>query len=110
MNWKKLNSIEDLTAALTESTEKTVVIFKHSTRCSVSMMAKKSLEYGWDLTDEEVVPYFLDLIAHRDVSNKIAQDLEVEHQSPQLIGIKNREVFYHASHGVISVESLKSAL
>ncbi|MEJ6795407.1 MAG: bacillithiol system redox-active protein YtxJ [Flavobacteriales bacterium] len=110
MNWKKMESLADLSEAIEESRDKKVVIFKHSTRCSVSMMAKKSLEMSWDISPDEVQSYFLDLIKHREVSNEIAEKLEVIHQSPQLIGVNNEEVFYHASHSVISVESLKSAL
>ena len=110
MNWKKMESLVDLGEAIEESRDKKVIIFKHSTRCSVSMMAKKSLEMSWDISSDEVQPYFLDLIKHREVSNEIAKKLEVIHQSPQLIGVNNEEVFYHASHSVISVESLKSAL
>lgn len=110
MNWKFIISKEDLDEALKSSHQKPTVLFKHSTRCSVSMMAKKSLEMSWDIPESEVQAYFLDLIKFRDISNQIAADLEVEHQSPQLIGVKNGEVFYHASHSVISVDSLKSAL
>jgi bacillithiol system protein YtxJ len=110
MNWKKMESLADLSEAIEESRDKKVVIFKHSNRCSVSMMAKKSLEMSWDISPDEVQPYFLDLIKHREVSNEIAEKLEVIHQSPQLIGVNNEEVFYHASHSVISIESLKSAL
>ena len=105
-----MESLADLSEAIEESRDKKVVIFKHSTRCSVSMMAKKSLEMSWDISPDEVQSYFLDLIKHREVSNEIAEKLEVIHQSPQLIGVNNEEVFYHASHSVISVESLKSAL
>ncbi len=110
MNWKHLVSPADLEGALNESANKTIVIFKHSTRCSVSLMAKKSLEMSWDIDSSEIQPYFLDLIKHRELSNSIAVDLEVIHQSPQLIGVRNSEVFYHASHSVISIDSLKSAL
>jgi len=110
MNWKNITSEEDLGEAIELSHFKPTVLFKHSTRCSVSMMAKKTLEFGWDIPEEKVQAYFLDLIKYRDISNKIATDLEVVHQSPQLIGLKNGEVFYHASHSVISAESLKSAL
>ncbi|MEJ6682015.1 MAG: bacillithiol system redox-active protein YtxJ [Flavobacteriales bacterium] len=110
MTWKKIESLADLSEAMEESRNKKVILFKHSTRCSVSMMAKKSLEMSWDISPDEVQPYFLDLIKYRNVSNEISAKLQVIHQSPQLIGVNNEEVFYHASHSVISVESLKSAL
>lgn len=110
MNWNIIESENDVEKAFSASNEQVVVLFKHSTRCSVSLMAKRSLELDWDLEGEKVKPYFLDLIKFREISNEIARILEVKHESPQLIGIKAREVFYHASHDVISVKSLKSAL
>jgi len=108
INWKNLTSIEDLKNAVSESHNSPVAIFKHSTRCSVSLMAKKGIEMTWDMPN--VQAYYLDLIRFRDVSNFIASEYEVEHQSPQLIGFKNGEVFYHASHGSATADSLKSAL
>ena len=51
--------------------------------------------------------YFLDLLNFREISSKIAQDLNVQHQSPQLIVLKNGEVLHHASHSDISAETLK---
>ena len=108
MNWKNISSKEDLELALAESFNSPIAIFKHSTRCSVSLMAKKSLELSWD--SSEVPTYFLDLIEYREISNFIASHLDVTHQSPQLIGVKNGEVFYHASHSSISSESFKSAI
>lgn len=103
INWKHLTSIEDLNQALEASKEQPVALFKHSTRCSVSLMAKKTLEYGWDLP---IDAYFLDLITHRNVSNAIAQQLNVEHQSPQLIVVKNGEAIHSASHGSINAEDV----
>ncbi len=108
IEWKNLTSLEELNEALSLSEQSSIVIFKHSTRCSVSMMVKKNLEMAWDMP--HITAYFLDLIQYREVSNYIASALEVEHQSPQLIGIKNRQVFYHASHSSVTAESIKSAL
>ena len=46
--------------------------------------------------------YFLDLHAHRDVSNEVAAKFQVMHQSPQLLLIKNGEVSFQTSHGAIA--------
>lgn len=108
MEWKIISSKEDLAEAVKESHNSPVAVFKHSTRCSVSLMAKKGLERDWNMP--EVSAFYLDLIAYREVSNFIASEFEVEHQSPQLIGFKNGEVFYHASHSAATAESFKSAL
>jgi len=98
MNWKFLSSENDFDKALEESVTKIVAVFKHSTRCPVSSMAKRQLERDWQHSDEEVSSYFLDLIRYRNVSNYIAETSKIIHQSPQLIVFKNREVIYHASH------------
>ena len=96
--WKKLESMEDLHAAIDESKTKKVALFKHSTRCSISSMVLSKFERAVEKSDKDVSYYFLDLIAHRDVSNEIAQRLNVEHQSPQLLILENGVVTKHASH------------
>ena len=96
--WKKLESMEDLDAAIEESKTKKVVLFKHSTRCSISSMVLSKFERAVEKSDKDVSYYFLDLIAHRDISNEIAKRLDVEHQSPQLLVLENGLVKKHASH------------
>ncbi|GAA4930868.1 bacillithiol system redox-active protein YtxJ [Mucilaginibacter defluvii] len=80
------------------------IIFKHSTRCSISMMAKKRFELEWDDLPEEISLYFLDLIKYRDLSNQIAADFHVHHESPQMLLIKSGECILDQSHGGISVD------
>jgi bacillithiol system protein YtxJ len=70
MNWNALTDLEQLNEIISLN-EKPVVIFKHSTRCSISRMALKQFENEFDFSDK-VTPYFLDLIAHREISNGIA--------------------------------------
>ncbi len=102
MNWIKLEDIkqlQDIKAANGYS-----LIFKHSTRCSISMMAKKRVDMDLDDLPENVKPYFLDLIAHREISNQIAEIFSVYHESPQLLLIKDGECVLDQSHGDISIE------
>lgn len=107
INWIELTDVLQLQEIEAISGEKPVVIFKHSTRCSISRMALKQFEREFDLNDT-VDAYFLDLIAHRDVSNEIAQKFGVYHESPQLILIKNGKAVYDVSHSDINAEALKS--
>ena len=86
------------------------LIFKHSTRCSISMMAKRRFEMDWENLPADVSLYFLDLIKHRDLSNKIAQDFLVPHESPQLLLIKDSECILDQSHGGISVDETMSVM
>jgi bacillithiol system protein YtxJ len=107
MGWNALTDLEQLNEIISLSNEKPVVIFKHSTRCSISRMALKQFENEFDLS-AKVTPYFLDLITHRDISNGIASRFDVVHQSPQLLLIKEGKSVYHVSHSDISADALKS--
>jgi bacillithiol system protein YtxJ len=86
------------------------IIFKHSTRCSISLMAKRRFELDWENLPDNVPLYFLDLIKYRDLSNQVAQDFQVHHQSPQLLLIKDGECILDQSHGGISLEEALSEL
>lgn len=99
--WKPLQSLEELDAAIQASHDHPVVLFKHSTRCSVSAMAKRSFEAQWN-SDLSAEAYLLDLITYRPVSNAIAERFEVRHESPQMLVISDARLQYHASHGHIS--------
>lgn len=101
--WNQIQTEEDLQKAVSESGEQTVAIFKHSTRCFISKTVLKNFEKEVENSDKEVKYYFLDLIANRDISNKIADDFEITHQSPQLIVLKNGKAVADASHQSISV-------
>lgn len=106
MNWNKLQDASQLDAIRRESAEGPVMIFKHSTRCSISAMALSRLERSWN-EEAGIRPYYLDLIANRALSNQIASEFGVEHQSPQVLLIQNGECIYDASHMSISFDSLK---
>lgn len=109
MDWNNLTDLEELKNIITNSYEKPIAIFKHSTRCSVSRMALKQFENEFDSSDK-VTAYFLDLITYREVSNAIAALFGVEHQSPQLIVIKDGKAVYDASHSDIDAGELKGKL
>lgn len=106
VNWIPLTSLADLDAMSTASNEKPVLIFKHSTRCSISRMVLKQFEKDFSLEDS-ITPYFLDLLNHRDVSNEIADRFNVYHQSPQLLVIKEGKSIFDASHESIDASDLK---
>ena len=92
INWIELTTINQLDEIVALSNEKLIAIFKHSTRCSISRFALKQFENEFNLEDKITI-YLLDLLNHRDVSNEIATRFVVEHQSPQLILIKNGKLF-----------------
>ena len=110
VNWILLTDLGQLNEISQLSNEKPVVIFKHSTRCSISRMALKQFENEYDLSDNEVTTYFLDLIAFRAISNEIASRFSVVHQSPQLLLIVGGKSVYDVSHSVIDADELKSKI
>tara|TARA_B100001564_G_C20611351_1_gene657719 strand:+ start:971 stop:1303 length:333 start_codon:yes stop_codon:yes gene_type:complete len=110
MNWKDLNSIDDLNAAIAASDNGLVVLFKHSTRCSISRMALKMLEMGWDDSLAGVEAYYLDLLNHRDVSSAIADKLNIEHQSPQMLVLSGGKVHSISNHSDINTNEVKKHL
>jgi len=109
MNWIKLNSEEQLAEIKQKSATVPQVIFKHSTRCSTSAMVLNRIERS--ATPENIDFYYLDLISYRALSNKIADDFHVFHESPQILLIKNGECIYDESHlGIDTSEVVKAAL
>lgn len=106
MQWNHLEDIKELDQIVKDSFHLPVVIFKHSTRCSISRMALKQFEHEFDLP-HLLKPYFLDLLEHRDISNEIAARFGVLHQSPQIILIKDGKAIFDASHEQINVHDLK---
>lgn len=102
---------ETLLAIKQESEKKPVLIFKHSTRCSISSMAIDRLARYWK--KEEINshdPYYLDLIAFRDISNQIEAMFKVPHQSPQVLIIKDGICVYDNSHMGIDYNEIKNKL
>lgn len=110
VKWNALTEIKQLDSIVEESSQQPVLIFKHSTRCSISRMALKNFEREYNLEESEASAYFLDLLEHRDISNEIAQKFQVIHQSPQLLLIKNGKSVYDVSHSEIDAEALKNLL
>lgn len=107
--WIQLSSVEQLSDVLHNVKDKPVLLFKHSTRCSISSMALNGFERNWS-GDVECELYYLDLLKHRDISQKIAELTGVVHQSPQAIVIKGKEIVYEATHSGIDASRIESIL
>jgi bacillithiol system protein YtxJ len=107
MNWIPLNSVNDLDALLERSFDKAILIFKHSTTCSISKMALNRIEREDPHPSLEY--HLLDLLQYRHVSNTIAEKLKVHHESPQILLIKNGDCVYDQSHNGITVADIAEA-
>ena len=104
MDWISLTSSAQLADIIEKSKHQPQLIFKHSTRCSISSMAKNRLERT--TPPENIDFYYLDLISYRELSTKIAEDFDVFHESPQVILIKNGECSYDESHSGINMDDI----
>lgn len=108
--WNELTELQQLESIDKESFSVPVLLFKHSTRCSISRMALKSFEREYTIENGKLKPYFLDLIRYREVSNEIASRYGVTHQSPQVIVVKDGKAIYNASHSDIDAARVKKQL
>ncbi len=99
MNWQKITSSEDLVKINQQSYYQKVLIFKHSTRCSISATVLSRLERSWKEEEaKHIILFYLDLLSYRELSNQIATFYGVVHESPQVLLIDKGKCMYHASH------------
>lgn len=108
MKWTSLDSANQIDTI--KNNQGYSLIFKHSTRCSISMMAKRRFEMDMEKLPANMPLYFLDLIKYRDLSGQVAQEFHVHHESPQMLLIKNGECVLDQSHGGISVDETLEVL
>lgn len=111
INWTELNDEAQIESIREESKEQPVLIFKHSTRCSISRTALDRLERNWK--PETLAPvkmYYLDLLSHRNVSNRVADYFDVAHESPQVLLVKDGKPVHVRSHLGIGFEEIQRAL
>ena len=104
MHWKPLQDCSQLDDIVIQSAVRSQVLFKHSTRCTISVMALNRLERTAAPVGADF--YLLDLLNHRDVSNEIAERFGVTHASPQVLIIKQGICVYDESHNAISMDEI----
>lgn len=105
--WVSLASESQLKHIVEENSASTqFIVFKHSTRCGISVMVKRRFEQEWSAFNSQIPIYIVDVLAQRNISNTLANYFNVIHQSPQLLLIQNNNVVFHASHHQISASQL----
>ena len=108
--WLPLTQPEQLTELAQASHEQPVLIFKHSTTCSISVAAKGKIERQWASSGLTLPIYYLDLLLFRSLSAQIAEQFGVRHESPQLLLIKGGECAYDASHMGIRLSDVQAVV
>ena len=104
-----LATAADLEDALEASRTHRVAIFKHSTTCPVSSLAKNRVDRALRQTTFGMPAYYLDLLRYREVSNLVAERLGVRHESPHLIVVENGRAVYSSSHLAIDPAAVPAA-
>ena len=107
MKWIPLQSEKQLEEIKQRSADRPQLIFKHSTRCSASAVVKGRLDRAEEPKDIDF--YYLDLISYRPISNQIANIFQIDHESPQVLLIRNGECVYDESHLGISMQEILAA-
>lgn len=107
---KELQTVEELEQVWEGSSDKQVILFKHSTTCPISAGAFDEYQSFLESREADVDCYLVKVIESREVSNKIAEKTKVKHESPQIFLVANKEVVWHTSHSKITRERIKDAI
>lgn len=109
MEWIALNTIDQLNEIDKFSEESNILIFKHSTRCSISVAALNRIERNWnEEAQNKLKVYYLDLLRYRNISDEIAQRYNIIHQSPQALIINKGKCIFSQTHSEIRLQDLIS--
>jgi len=111
MQWNEITTIEEWNELLLQSSERGQVILKHSTTCPVSANALQEYEqYLNDKPNENLNYVLVKVIESRPVSNQIAEDLNVKHESPQIIYVKDKAKYWTSSHWSVTKAHITAVL
>ena len=110
INWIPLNSLEQIKTIKELSKSETILVFKHSTRCNISSMVIKRFENLFDSSMNNIKVYYLDLLNFRAISDEVGYSFQVQHQSPQLLIIRNEVAVLNVSHYDIATVNIQKYL
>lgn len=108
ISWKALELLSDWEKIWNDDSTERFLVFKHSTRCHISSTALKNFNMEMKSTDG-ITFYYLDLLNFREISNQIAKDTGIEHQSPQVLFIQGGKILYTATHHSIDAEKVTNS-
>lgn len=103
-----IQSLEDIDEIVLKSQERIQIIFKHSTACPISRIAYEKFKSHYPLENREAEVYYLGVIEQRAISNYVADKLNIKHESPQMLVLRNGQVIFNESHLMIDPQILVS--
>ena len=110
VNWIPFNSLEQIKTIKELSKSETIFVFKHSTRCGISSMVIKRFENLFDSSMNNIKVYYLDLLNFRAISDEVGYSFQAQHQSPQLLIIRNEVAVLNVSHYDITTVNIQKYL
>ena len=111
MEWKEITTLEEWEEILEKSAEKDQLILKHSSTCPVSFNALDEYnDYLAEQPNENLDYTMVKVRESRPVSNQIEADLNVKHESPQMIYIKNKKSYWNTSHWSVTKAHMKAVI
>lgn len=84
-----------------------IVIFKHSYRCIISRIVLKKFEFDYE-NFSNIKFYLINVVKNKKLSNELASGFNINHESPQLMVVKNGKLVHNSSHSSISFKNLKN--
>lgn len=111
MTYQEITTQEQWSEALQQSDSRPLVVFKHSTTCPVSANAHEEFSnYLKDNPRSDVNYVLVKVIESRPISNQIAEDTGVKHESPQIIYIDKKAKVWTASHWSVTKAHISAVL
>lgn len=108
LEMQTIKSVQEIDTIIEKSKEKMQIIFKHSTVCPISRMSHDKMKMDYPLVEENADVYYLGVIEQRPLSNYIAETLNVQHESPQMIVLRDGKSIFNESHLMIDPKILMS--
>lgn len=105
-----LTDLSALEAAIAESSDRPVLLFKHSRYCGVSAEALDELQSHIDGAPAHVAYRMITVQTHRPISDAVAQRLGLRHETPQAILLRDGKIVWNASHFRITASQLNQVL
>jgi len=99
----KLADKETLNRLLLDSRHRPVVLFKHSNTCGISSAAYREMEKLDNVN-------LLEVQSARELSKEVESITGVEHESPQVIVLKDGKAVWNASHYGVKAVAVADAV
>ena len=90
-----------------------ILLLKISSRCTISFVVQKIFELWFNGLEQETKLRcgIVDVVSAREISNQIAKDFSIKHESPQAIWLtKEKTIKWSDSHHRITAEALQKCL